>query len=460
MRNFRIPSNPLEHLDVVVDLASIREDQQLRLSNFQPGPAGVSSGLLADGVWVAVDYADPRRICFVNSDYSQITSDLSCLGRLFGGDSRLILSSEIERSIRHEDDRALLRVELGNERFRQRSAPTRQRRNNTEFGTFINLLLDISDASEPTLVRAVAAVDSFELLASSRQQQLLARNAVDTLIRFMTSAIMVDVQGSALLAELQGAEGQQLVELLQRAARIGAIQKSEYGERLRSSGRELRRMIREQDSPDSDVALFATFSRASTPISAPPSDDAIRPRRMSPPARMQSVIESITSDDIHAELPTWHGVPELTSPGRLRIRWEQNPGHLWLRVLDRNDLHLIAIAPVRQRASNLFECEAVLPPDRTLDSFSCELADEPSRSPRSTIEIIEDAVEAGQHASRLSARHQGREAESQWQLCAALWSEAGDTTRSNLALAYADGREQVSRLAFLHDAVRDLVSDD
>lgn len=460
MRNFRIPSNPLEHLDVVVDLRSIRDNQQLHLTGFQPGPAGISSGLLADGVWVAVDYADPRRICFVTSDYRFLTSDLSCLGRLFGGDSRLILSSEIERSIHNDDDRALLRVELGDERFRQRSAPTRQRRNNTEFGTFINLLSDISDASEPALVRAVAAVDAFELLASSRQQQLLARHAVDTLLRFMTSAIMIDVQGSALLAELQGAEGQQLIELLRRAARIGVIQKSEYGERLRSSGRELRRMIREEDSPDSDVAVFATYPRAAAPRSAPPSDDEIRPRRMPPPAQMQSVASSITSDAIHPELPAWHGVPELTSPGRIRLRWAQNPGHLWLQVLDRNDLHLIAVGPVRQRASNLFECEVVLPPDRAIDSVSCELADEPSRAARPTVEVIEDAVEAGQEASRLSARNSGRDAEAQWRLCAELWSEAGDTTRSNLALAYADGREQVRRSAFLHDAVRHVVSDD
>ena len=153
-------------------------------------------------------------------------------------------------------------------------------------------------------------------------------------------------------------------------------------------------------------------------------------------------------------------MPELTSPGRLRIRWTENPGHVWIRVLDRSGLHLIAVAPIRQYASNLFECEAVIPPDHTLDEILCELADDPSRASRPTIEIIEDAVEAGQLASRLSAHDAFEEAERQWQVSADLWEEAGDTTRSNLARAYGSGDERVQRSAFLHDAVRDLISDD
>ena len=102
----------------------------------------------------------------------------------------------------------------------------------------------------------------------------------------------------------------------------------------------------------------------------------------------------------------------------------------------------------------------MIPPDHTLESISCELADEPSRAPRPTTEIIEDAVEAGQLASRLSAHDAHEEAERQWQLCAELWEEAGDTTRSNFARAYGNGGERVHRSAFLHDAVRDLVSED
>ncbi len=454
MRHLRIPSHPLQHLDVVVDLSSIQDDRQLRLTSFQPGPAGISTGILADGVRIAVDYADPRRICFVTSDLSLLASDLSCLGRLLGTDSRHVLREEVENAIEHGDSRRRLRVQLGDELLRQPSAQITRRRDRGEFGTFIHLLSDIAGSNELSLVRAIAAVDAFEQLDSSRQHLLLARDTGDALIRFMTSSIRADVQGPAVLSGLEGASGEQLVELLGRASQIGVIQKTEYGERLRWSSSTLRRMMRNTNSPESDTlvadAMLSTYASPAPLRTSPP------PVASAPPPNYDPFSES-------SEPPEWHGVPELTSPGRLRIRWEENPGHIWIRVLDRGDLHIIAVAPIRQNASNLFESEAVIPPDRTLDSISCELADEPSRAPRPTIELIEDAVEAGQFASRLSAHdaHDAHEeAERQWQLCAELWDEAGDTTRSNLARAYGSGDERVQRSAFLHDAVRDLISDD
>jgi len=451
VRHLRIPSNPLQHLDVVVDFSSVRDDRQLRLIGFQPGPAGISTGLLADGVRIAVDYADPRRVCFVTADLSLLATDLSCLGRLLGTDSRHLLRDEVENAIEYGERRRRFRVQLGDERFRQASAPDPLRRDGGEFGTFIHLLSDISGRDEPRLVRAVAAVDAFEQLDSSRQHQLLKRDTGDSLIRFMTSAIRADVQGPAVLSDLDGAAGEQLVELLGRASQIGVIQKTEYGERLRWSSSTLRGMMRDADTPESGTAMHSE----SPMIAAAPSLS-----RPSPPPRRPSRQLSASRDSQAGGPPKWHGVPELTSPGRLRIRWVENPGHIWIRVLDRSDLHLISIAPIRQYASHLFECEAIIPPDHTLESISCELADEPSRAPRPTVEIVEDAVEAGQLASRLSAHDAFEEAERQWQVCAELWEEAGDTTRSNLARAYGSGDERVQRSAFLHDTVRDLISDD
>lgn len=451
MRHLRIPSNPLEHLDVVVDFSSVRDDRQLRLTGFQPGPAGISTGVLADGVRIAVDYADPRRICFVNSDLSLLGSDLSCLGRLLGSDSRHVLLEEVENAIKYGERRRRFRVQLGDERLRQASAPDPLRRDSGEFGTFIHLLSDISDRDEPSLVRAVAAVDAFEQLDSSRQHLLLARDTGDALIRFMTSAILADVRGPAVLSDLEEQFGEQLVDLLRRAAQIRLILKTDFHSRLMESSEILRRKMRSTNSPESDLAApDAMMSIVASPD---------RSRTFTPPSR-PALRLSASRRSQASEPPEWHGVPELMSSGRLRIRWVENPGHIWIRVLDRRDLHLIAVAPVRQYASNLFECEAVIPPDHTVESISCELADEPSRAPRPTIEVIEDAVEAGQLASRLSAHDAHEEAERQWQLCAELWEEAGDTTRSNLARAYGNGGERVQRSAFLHDAVRDLVSDD
>ena len=451
MRHLRIPSNPLQHLDVVVDFSSVRDDRQLRLIGFQPGPAGISTGILADGVRIAVDYADPRRICSVTSDLSLLASDLSCLGRLLGSDSRHVLRDEVENAIEYGERRRRLRVQLGDERLRQASAPDLLRRDSGEFGTFIQLLSDISDRGEPSLVRAIAAVDAFEQLDSSRQHLLLARDTGDALIRFMTSAILADVRGPAVLSDLEGEFGEQLVELLRRAAQIRLILKTDYHSRLMESSEILRRMMRNTNSPESDIAApDAMMSIVASPD---------RSRTSTPPSRPALQL-SASRHSQASEPPEWHGAPELRSPGRLRIRWVENPGHIWIRVLDRRDLHLIAVAPIRQYASNLFECEAVIPPDHTLDEISCELADEPSRAPRPTIEIIEDAVEAGQVASRLSAHDALEEAEHQWQLCAELWEEAGDPTRSNLARAYGSGDERVQRSAFLHDAVRDLIADD
>ena len=451
MRHLQIPPNPLEHLDAVVDLSSIRIDRQLRLTGFQPGPAGISTAVLADGVRIAVDYADPRRICFVTSNLSLLASDLSCLGRLLGSESRQVLRDELTNAIQHGDRRRLLRVQLGDERLRQPSAPNPQRRGNGEFGTFIHLLSDISDRDELSLVRAVAAVDVFEQLDSSRQHQLLSRDVGDTLIRFMTTAISADVHGSATLADLESPFGEQLIDLLARAAQIGMIRKTEYSARLFESSGRLRQIRRDAGDPQSNLSVAdSMLSIAASPARAP----AATPLKRSP-LRMSS-----SKGGQANESPEWNGVPELTSPGRLRIRWVENPGHVWIQVFDRSDLHLIAVAPVRQLASNRFESEAVIPPDRTLESITCELADEPNRSPQSSIEIIEDAVEAGQVASRLSAHDTHEVARSQWQLCADLWEEAGDTTRANLARAYGNGSAQVQRSAFLHDAVRDLLSDD
>ena len=451
MRHLRIPSSPLQHLDVVVDLSSIRDDRQLRLIGFQPGPAGISTGILADGVRIAVDYADPRRICFITSDLSLLASDLSCLGRLLGSDSRQVLRDEVENALEFGERRRRLRVQLGDELMRLTSAPDSLRRDGGEFGTFIHLLSDISDRGEPRLVRAIAAVDAFEQLDSSRQHLLLARDTGDALIRFMTSSILADVRGPAVLSDLEGQFGEQLVDLLRRAAQIKLINKTDYHTRLMQSSEILRRMMRNTNSPESDI--LAADAMLSTYASPAPLRTASLRMASAPPPNYDPFSES-------SERPEWHGVPELTSPGRLRIRWVENPGHIWIRVLDQRDLHLIAVAPIRQYASDLYECEAVIPPDHTLDEISCELADEPSGAPRPTIEIIEDAVEAGQRASRLSAHDAFEEAEHQWQLSAELWEEAGDTTRSNLARAYGSGEELVQRSAFLHDAVRDLIADD
>ena len=72
-------------------------------------------------------------------------------------------------------------------------------------------------------------------------------------------------------------------------------------------------------------------------------------------------------------------------------------------------------------------------------------------------ERVSEAVDAGRDATQLAVAGQGANASRQWRICAALWNELGDKTRSNLAMAYANNDLSVGREKQLHDSVRSLI---
>ena len=127
--------------------------------------------------------------------------------------------------------------------------------------------------------------------------------------------------------------------------------------------------------------------------------------------------------------------------GRLELFWDMDPVGSWVRIMNPDDLTLVALVPIR-RVGEQWVAEAIVPPDRPLNTWVVEVTDTPVTSAaKSTGERIIEAVRLGQIAARksLGTNQDPSEYRNSWLACAAAWQELGDITRTNRARAYADG---------------------
>jgi hypothetical protein len=146
---------------------------------------------------------------------------------------------------------------------------------------------------------------------------------------------------------------------------------------------------------------------------------------------------------------------EEVRPGRLRAGWKTKPKGQHLRVLDRRDGSILAVAPIRQTDSG-WVAEALFPMDLTLDRLEVHPTDNPfPLGEISPIDKILEAIELGRLAmSQMMGRDSmsGRHRET-WSACATAWESLGDFKRAEQAREYAKGMP-TNRATFHTDWVR------
>lgn len=146
---------------------------------------------------------------------------------------------------------------------------------------------------------------------------------------------------------------------------------------------------------------------------------------------------------------------EEVSPGRLRAGWKKKPEGSHLRVLDRGDGSILAVAPIRQTDSG-WVAEALFPLDLTLDRLEVHPTDNPFPVGEiSQIDKILGAIELGRLAmSQMIGRDSisGSHRET-WAACATAWESLGDLERAEQAGEYARGMN-TNRAVFHTDWVR------
>ncbi|MFM7871931.1 MAG: hypothetical protein ACKPBG_09660, partial [Actinomycetota bacterium] len=134
--------------------------------------------------------------------------------------------------------------------------------------------------------------------------------------------------------------------------------------------------------------------------------------------------------------------------GRLELVWPDDPGGGWVRIMHPDDLTLVALVLIRQ-ADDQWVAEAIVPPDRPLNTWIIEVTSTPLGSgSRTTAERIIKAVRLGQAAARMQrgTLQPFSGIRAAWLACAGAWDELGDEFRANRAREYADGGRVTRRL--------------
>ena len=128
---------------------------------------------------------------------------------------------------------------------------------------------------------------------------------------------------------------------------------------------------------------------------------------------------------------------EMTQPGLLSVTVARGEGDRWVRVLRREGLILLALAPL-SRSGLLDRAELVVPPDLVVDDLVVEIVDAHAIDRVAVgADAIRAAVRAGREAARSERLGDTARARQQWRTCADLWTRAGDDSRASLARAYA-----------------------
>jgi len=447
---------PFSGSQVVVSMSEIELTGALSLVSFQPGPAGISTANIGDGISVDVDFAEPGRLCSLDLPLNGLSVE--------GGQLDGLISAEGRLSIRD-----LIADPAGNDLRRTSLGPYWSRRPRsidsgegaTAAGRILTAIDVGDDFDEHPLVRAIARFEVFE--AVRIDDGFVSADRLDRSIGYAVAAIENDLQGEQVLTRLNPDQYRQLVGIVSGGGRVhprfGArISKHIVGllgdnfrdngrgifERSRGGRRTYPSQVAAQFDATADLADIASSSGSNQPgqladqiETSPPFGEATGP----------GSTQSSTS------MTAW-----LSSSGRLEVFFTENPNDNWIKVFDPN-LSLIAAVPIIKLGSRSggWHAQAVIPKELSAEDVNIAVTSDPGTRSGDQFERMINAVVEGQSATRLAAAGRTAEASAQWKICAALWNELGDATRSNMALAYAHGERQVTQIAQLHDAVRALI---
>ena len=89
MNGLRYFDYPFSGLQVVVSMSEIELTGALSLVSFQPGPAGISTADIGDGISVDVDFAEPGRLCSLDLPLNGLSVEGGQLDGLISAEGRL-----------------------------------------------------------------------------------------------------------------------------------------------------------------------------------------------------------------------------------------------------------------------------------------------------------------------------------------------------------------------------------
>jgi len=453
---------PFSGTQLVVSMKEIELTDDLNLVSFQPGPAGMSSADIGDGIFVDVDFAEPGRLCAIRLPVDQLRGQHGQLKELIGPEGR----DDVGDTIADPPSGADLQIiHLGrSQRVRQRGTLDYFDRSDSASaaGQILTAVHVGDDLHEEPLVRAIAR---FEVFAAIRRNQnsIISPSQLDSSIGYALAAIEDDLQGRQILTRLNPNQYQQLVDIVrggvevheQYGARISKQIVGLLGDNFTDNGRGIFQQPQGtyRNDPDQVDAVSDTTTNRRDNAASPGSNQPSQPPDQTDDSPPFGEVTGPSSAQSTGSMTAW-----LSSPGRLEVSFAEKPNDSWIKVFDPN-LSLIAAVPIINRGSRSggWHAQAVIPEQHSADNVNIVVTSNLGTRPGDQFDRIIDAVEAGRSATRLEAAGRTAEASAQWKICAVIWNGLGDTTRSNMALAYARSERQVTQLPQLHDAVRTLI---
>jgi hypothetical protein len=413
---------------------------EVELMAFVPGPAGTSRTDVHDDVSVEVDFAEPDRLCTLFADDVGASRSLELLiGRAAYRSVRTALLSGDDRS------RRVGEVDTTTAPGPRRS-PSGPDRGSREFGFSVAARAVGDDPYEPALVRATAYMEAASWLLATPWSDRVDMGGLEEQLVFAAETMLDDLGGEQVLARLDLPAYERLREAVLEVVRWPPWAKRPWAQEL--AARLSQRLFvldderrRRTGRSSSDMALGLPMLEIASDL---PDVGAAPMMRFSSGSR-------------HTQTPV-SPAPEPTverlGPGRYVYRFTRQPKGAWLRLIDARSQVLVALVPIKKERSR-FEAHVVLPTSLDLAHVVPQPTATPIVGSASTLDTMLEAVDHGRAAARLSAAGDPA-ASDRWHLCARRWNELGDASRAGRAVAYATGREWVTRPPFVHDSVRDV----
>jgi len=402
-----------DQIAVTVERIDEGRPGEVVLRGFEAGPAGEIEVVVDDGLTVMVDYAQPHVLTAIIIAERKLLRFEQVLVDLIGGDR----ASEVVQIVERGPGRPVRLLAVAE---RPTSVP-QPNRETMRFAEVAQSVATLTDPDQPALIRllAVAATETrlngrigpiWLRLLMQRVNQIASRLAQDS--------------GDELTADLRDLAA---LDYKLALTSVDLLTEVDVGGRL--SGGELRRLV--------DEVEHRSFRRPR------PSDAGGR-----------------EVDDDYSEIRDIR----IDRRGRLSATGVGRPPYKWARVLERADLSVVAVVPVRRIADDAFALDAVVPMRLSAADVIVELVGDPFPVSSSSITRVIAAVRLGQRAASATALGRSNEADELWENCAQAWAAAGDMTRARKAEALSRGtsrsRMGVTRSAFLADRVREALGVD
>lgn len=409
------------------------------------GPAGEIVIDLLEGFVLAVDFARPDVLVSITIDDWTPSRDSGLLTELVGRDRSMRISEVVSETGQRSNSRPLRLdgddVDPGSSLDRGRSNPG--------FAALVQNLGDLVDGGQPAILRLVAAgeaMEQVEVVAGGQLEMVIRRVVRDGVNDAVRRA---ERNGDDWLADLTELAERDRKLALSAARYISGIDTGIPPDEVRRRTESPFRRGSTADRLEHGISAYVAYSQMSYP------DESRSPSWPFDNERKIAGMSPLSAMRLPEPRPTVHIFPA----GRLRIRGEGTPDGAWLRVMDRHDMSVVAVVPVRFDDDE-YEAMAVIPTAYTADDLIVETTHEPFPvRPTSSIGRVMEAIRLGREAATASADFRREsEAAELWFRCAEAWNDLGDKQRAGRAGGFARPNmrrgNNVTRRSPLVDRVR------